>query len=72
MPAFNTSSGLPQPHFSVHDKNVATYRGSAGSSCLAEIGTLSMEFTAVSRLSGACAGVVCWCGVGLRGPAGVA
>eukprot|EP00198_Chlamydomonas_reinhardtii_P010757 XP_001700094.1 alpha-1,2-mannosidase [Chlamydomonas reinhardtii] len=52
MPAFNTSSGLPQPHFSVHDKNVATYRGSAGSSCLAEIGTLSMEFTAVSRLSG--------------------
>ncbi|KAG2434808.1 hypothetical protein HXX76_007693 [Chlamydomonas incerta] len=52
MPAFNTSSGLPQPHFSVHDKNVATYRGSAGSSCLAEVGTLSMEFTAVSRLSG--------------------
>ncbi|KXZ54812.1 hypothetical protein GPECTOR_4g883 [Gonium pectorale] len=52
LPAFNTSSGLAQPHFSVHDKNAAAYRASVGGTCLAEVATLSMEFSAVTRISG--------------------
>ncbi|KAG2490849.1 hypothetical protein HYH03_010767 [Edaphochlamys debaryana] len=52
MPAFNTSTGLPVPHFNVHDKDVANYRGSVGGTCLAEAGTLSMEFSAATRISG--------------------
>lgn len=52
LPAFNTSTGINQPHFNIHDKDVANYRASVGSTCLAEVGTLSMEFSAVTRLSG--------------------
>lgn len=52
LPAFNTTSGVAQPQFDVRDKDIANTRAMSGSTCLAEIGTLSMEFTAVSRLSG--------------------
>jgi hypothetical protein len=52
LPAFNTTKGIAQQRFSVHDKDVASYTGWVGSTCLAEIASLSMEFTAVSHVTG--------------------
>ncbi|GIL55013.1 hypothetical protein Vafri_10677 [Volvox africanus] len=52
LPAFNTTTGLSLPRFNVHDMEPATERVAIGSTCLAEVGTLSMEFSAVSQISG--------------------
>lgn len=54
MPAFNTTLGLATQLWDVHDKDPRTARGSVPTTCLAEIGTLSMEFSAVSHISGGC------------------
>jgi hypothetical protein len=51
LPAFNTASGFPVPRFNVHDGS-GRMRSAVGSTCLAEVATVSMEFSAVSRLSG--------------------
>lgn len=59
LPAFNTTLGLATQSWNVHDQDRKAARGSVPTTCLAEIGTLSMEFTAVSQLTGGWVGMFC-------------
>ncbi|GFR50049.1 hypothetical protein Agub_g12100 [Astrephomene gubernaculifera] len=54
LPAFNTTTGAAQPQFELRTRgaNESHYRAHMELTCVAEVGTLSLEFSSLSRFTG--------------------